>query len=216
MQSLLEKNFLDRNDKRQNLITLLCKYSDFIQKKKDAFYKNQMSLIEQMLEFVLKTPNCFERESNEGHVTGSAFIMNAEFTHCLLTQHRKLKKWIQLGGHSDGHPLVHEVSLKEAKEESGLNDFEFLDIRNFPKTVIMEKALPFDIDIHLIPKTLKENEHFHYDIRFLLKASQNEKIAISSESLDLKWIPLEDIKNYTKEGSSLRQVKKVQALLDEL
>ena len=215
MQSFLEKNSLQKDDKRQNLLDLLYRYSKFNQSKKDSDSKEQAILVEKIKDFVLKTPKCFERESSGGHITGSAFIVNSDLTHCLMTKHKKLKKWIQLGGHADGHPLIYDVSLKEAKEESGLSDFDFIDIKNFPKSLRKESALPFDIDIHMIPKTPYEDKHFHYDIRFLFRAHEWDKISISSESLDLKWIPLDDVINYSQEISTLRQVIKVRTFIKE-
>ena len=38
----------------------------------------------------------------------------------LLTHHRKLDRWLQLGGHADGDRDLARVALKEAEEESGL------------------------------------------------------------------------------------------------
>src|SRR5512134_1717771 len=71
-------------------------------------------------QFVRANPDCFERSNPEGHVTGSAWIVSADRRSFLLTHHRKLGRWLQLGGHADGDPDPLRVALREAQEESGM------------------------------------------------------------------------------------------------
>jgi 8-oxo-dGTP pyrophosphatase MutT (NUDIX family) len=169
----------------------------------DPYFFKQQEVIENMKDFVLSHQDCFERTLSCGHLTGSAFVVSEDFQEVLLTFHAKLKKWLQLGGHADGHPYLHEVALREAKEESGLEEFTF-----FPFLVENDRGpIPFDFDIHWISETPKEKAHFHYDVRYLLVAKKNP-LGITSESLDLKWIDLENISSFTREVSVLRQVEK--------
>ncbi len=128
-----------------------------------------------------------------GHITGSAFILSPDRRAVLLTHHRKLNIWVQLGGHCDGIADVRFVALKEAYEESGLTRLRMLSDEIF------------DIDIHEIPANPKEPAHLHYDARFLMQAEAGE-IVVSDESHDLKWVPLTDIQTYTREASVLRMV----------
>ena len=65
-------------------------------------------------------PDCFERSCVPGHVTGSAWLVSHDRSRFLLTHHRKLGRWLQLGGHSDGDPDTAQVALREAREESGI------------------------------------------------------------------------------------------------
>jgi hypothetical protein len=84
--------------------------------------------------------------------------------------------WLQLGGHADGNCDLARVSLKEAHEESGLQNIELLSDEIF------------DIGVHLISEHKGIPAHYHYDVRFLLKTTDNdEDIQISDESNDLKW-----------------------------
>jgi len=146
-------------------------------------------------EFVRREPRCFERTCLEGHVTGSAFLLNHDLSKVLLTHHKKLDKWLQLGGHSDGNPNTAHVAYREAQEESGIEDLVFVtdDI--------------VDVDVHLIPKTEKEPKHYHYDVRFFLKAPENAQFQISSESHDLKWFSSEEVYNLKTDKSLLRLVE---------
>ena len=180
-------------------------------------FDEQMCTLNNMCSFIQQNPNCFMRECLSGHVTGSAFVVSSDFSKVLFTYHAKLKKWLQLGGHCDGDFLIHNAALREAKEESGLLNLKFLDLLNFPKIYIsnlddLTKPVPFDIDIHTIPERFNEPAHKHYDIRYLIVANENEDIIISEESLDLKWIFIHEVLQYTQELSTLRQVEKFKSL----
>ncbi len=149
-------------------------------------------------EFVVTNPDCFERSLPTGHVTGSAWILNPDRSAVLLTHHRKLGIWVQLGGHADGDADVARVAIREAEEESGLSHLTLLS-RDI-----------FDVDIHLIPSRGQEPAHHHFDCRFLLQAS-DEDYTVSDESHDLRWIPFEEMSRFTDETSIQRMVAKTRA-----
>jgi hypothetical protein len=125
--------------------------------KKITLFANQNHTVQQFSDFIKNEPNCFKRNNHQGHVTGSALVTNSTFTKVLFTYHAKLQKWLQLGGHADGEHLIHDVAKREAIEESGISEFEYLDIQNFPfsSAHYEDKILPFDIDIHLIPENMR-------------------------------------------------------------
>ncbi|MEQ8925838.1 MAG: NUDIX hydrolase [Fulvivirga sp.] len=150
------------------------------------------------LEFIHRNEDCFERSLLEGHITGSAWIVNQTYDKALLTHHRKLDKWLQLGGHADGETDIIKVAKKEAKEESGLRNLRLLseDI--------------FDIDIHTIPKRKGIPEHLHYDVRFLFQADDHDPLLINHESKALKWVPLKELNQLTDGNRSImRMVEKI-------
>ncbi len=151
---------------------------------------------ERFAAFVRSEPFCFHRTTLGGHVTGSAWLLSADRRSVLLTQHRKLNKWLQLGGHADGESDLAAVALREAREESGLQDLRLL-----------EPSL-FDVDVHLIPATAEEPEHFHFDARFLLGSDDAGTYHVSSESHDLAWVPLDQLSNFTSERSIVRMAEK--------
>lgn len=68
--------------------------------------------------------NPFSRTTIEGHFTGSALLLNSDKSKFLLMHHKKLNKWLQLGGHCDGDSNVLAVAIKEAQEESGILDID--------------------------------------------------------------------------------------------
>ena len=144
-------------------------------------HPEQKITADRMLDFVRSTPHCFERSHEAGHMTGSAWLLNPTGDKALLTLHHNLQRWMQTGGHADGDPDSLRVALKEAEEESGITGI----------VPISEEI--FDIDIHLIPARPAKGEpaHFHYDVRYLLRAP-HEQYAISHESDDLAWWSAED------------------------
>lgn len=139
-----------------------------------------------LLHFVQQTPDCFCREHREGHITGSAWLLNPDGSKALLTLHHKLRIWVQPGGHADGDPNVLNVACREAMEESGITGLKVLN------------AEIFDVDIHTIPArpATGEPEHLHYDVRYLLQAP-HEQFAISDESDALGWFRREEIAHLT-------------------
>lgn len=144
------------------------------------------AVAEQVLQFVCNTPDCFERTHVSGHITGSAWLINPAGDKTLLTLHRKLKLWVQPGGHADGDGDVLHVAMREAQEESGIANPVPLSTRIY------------DIDIHIIPARpqCNEPEHLHYDIRYLLQAP-HEQYAISDESDALGWFNQEELLQLT-------------------
>jgi len=122
--------------------------------------------------------------------------VNKERSHALFTHHRKLNRWLQLGGHADGDADILQVALKEVREESGLTNI-----------VALSEQI-FDIDIHLVPDG--SFGHYHYDIRFLLEGGRSEKLVISNESHDLAWIELSKMQEMINSPSILRMCVKTQ------
>lgn len=163
--------------------------------------------------FVSATPSCFERSWEAGHVTGSAMVVSPDLAQVLLTLHGKLDKWLQLGGHADGHPHPHDVALREAEEESGLGQLALFDYerRVFPRPP-GARPLPFDLDYHVIPARKTEPEHIHYDARYLVVADPSCSLGISDESQDLRWFTVAAARQVTAERSMHRQFDKLEWL----
>ena len=172
---------------RSKLVRLLTDYGHRHPDERDT--------VDRFLAFVQANERCFERDLSVGHVTGSAWLVNQPGTHVLLTHHRKLGRWLQLGGHSDGNPDPLAVAMQEAEEESGL------------RVTPLSKQV-FDIDIHEIPARKADPAHFHFDVRFVLRANDSDAFAISEESLELAWVPVDSLSDYTEEWSVLRMGEK--------
>jgi 8-oxo-dGTP pyrophosphatase MutT (NUDIX family) len=144
-----------------------------------------------MLEFMNEHPcDAHLRECAPGHLTASAILLHPDKRRGLFTHHKKLGRWLQLGGHCDGDANLPAVALREAWEESGI---EGLTI----------EPTPIDLDIHLIPERPGEEAHVHLDTRFLIHAPKDASYVVSDESHDLAWLTLDELLGCA-DGSVLR------------
>jgi 8-oxo-dGTP pyrophosphatase MutT (NUDIX family) len=164
-----------------------------------AFDAHEVEMTAATIAFVKAEAECLRRECVPGHLTGSAWIVSPGRTRTLLTHHRKLGKWLQLGGHADGDPDLLGVALREAREESGLANVRAVS------------AEVFDVDRHWIPARKTEPGHYHYDLRFMIEADPNEPLVISSESKDLAWVEVARVTALNPEESMARMVRKTAA-----
>lgn len=143
--------------------------------------------------FLASHAQVFERSHVAGHFTGSAWLVSADGERVLLTHHRKLDRWLQLGGHADGDADLARVAQREAEEESGLRE------------LAVEPEI-FDLDVHRIPARGSEPEHWHYDVRHVVRATGGEEFEVSAESLALAWKPVREIAGDTRADASLRRM----------
>ena len=156
--------------------------------------------LKRIISFVEQHTNCCSRDLTIGHVTASSWIVNDTGSHALLTHHRKLDRWLQLGGHIENDQDIITAALREAREESGLED-----IHTVSETI-------FDVDVHPIPARKTEPEHFHYDVRFLFQASHSDQLLISDESHDLGWFTIQEMQTMSFDDSIVRMINKMIAL----
>ena len=141
----------------------------------------------------MSSNDVFERSHTVGHFTGSAWLVSADESRVLLTHHRKLDRWLQLGGHADGDADLASVALREAGEESGLGGLR------------VERDI-FDLDRHRIPARGNEPEHWHYDVRFVVRTNDSEEFVVSDESHDLAWREIASLAEDGTADPSLRRM----------
>jgi 8-oxo-dGTP pyrophosphatase MutT (NUDIX family) len=157
-------------------------------------YPDEANLAEDFLMFLnAKNEDSFCRTNLTRHFTASVWLISPDGNEALLTHHRKLNRWLQLGGHCDGNSDVLASALREAREESGIEDIQPIGNEIF------------DLDKHFIPSRTTEPEHFHYDIRFLVRAATKEFL-VSDESNHLKWFHHSDHFFQSPEAQDLRRM----------
>jgi 8-oxo-dGTP pyrophosphatase MutT (NUDIX family) len=153
-------------------------------------------------DFVSRSRNAFSRANPEGHVTASAVVAQPEDPVFLLIWHRKLKRWLQPGGHmEEGDLSVFAAALREAREETGLERFRF---------PIGERIL--DVDVHSIPSHGPDPAHFHFDIRYLLTVSAAET---DSQDHELRWFALRQAVAAGIDESLERALRKAAQIIDD-
>jgi 8-oxo-dGTP pyrophosphatase MutT (NUDIX family) len=137
--------------------------------------------------------DAFVRERLAGHFTASSWLVSADGTRTLLTHHRKLGLWLQLGGHADGERDLRIAALKEAQEESGLPGLS------------IESGI-FDLDRHWIPEHKGVPAHWHYDVRYVVRAGAEEDYVVSDESHDLAWRSIAGLAGDAGADASVRRM----------
>jgi 8-oxo-dGTP pyrophosphatase MutT (NUDIX family) len=185
---------------RQSLLDLLHGY--------ELRHPAERACVRRIRELVRNHSDCFERSCLPGHVTASSWIVSSDRERFLLTHHRKLDRWLQLGGHADGEPDVFSVALREAREESGMQGFDWLG-----DAAPHARPVPIDVDVHPIPARPGEPAHEHHDIRFLLVAHPEQELRISPESKALRWFAWDRLEDHLEEESLVRLGRKARDLL---
>ncbi len=137
--------------------------------------------------------NILLRENQVAHMTSSAIILNKDHTKMLMIHHNIYKTWTWVGGHADGEDDMLKLALKEAEEETGIKQFD----------VITDIAT---IDILLVDSHIKKGKyvapHLHLNVAYVFEAYENHDLVLNKdETSGLKWIPLEEIENYSGEPS---------------
>lgn len=156
---------------------------------------------EAIVELVAHAPGAFDRAYfTPGHVTASCFIVHG--TTLLLHHHRRLNRWLQMGGHVEREERPEEAALREGSEESGLPDL----------ALAMDGI--FDLDVHVIPAAKGEPEHRHYDVRYVARTAVPDAVVIDrAESNDVAWVPLERAEALMNEAASSRVIQKIRSRL---
>lgn len=151
------------------------------------------AVLAQFRELLRLAPACYRRDCWSGHFTGSAWLVSPTGTQVLLTHHRKLDRWLQLGGHADGDPDLGQVALREAREESGLGG------------LVLEPSI-YDLDRHWIPPRGQDPGHWHYDVRFVVRATDSTVFVVSDESRALEWRDVAEIAGHAGFDESMRRM----------
>jgi 8-oxo-dGTP pyrophosphatase MutT (NUDIX family) len=156
---------------------------------------------EEMIGLVRSASDPFSRAWFEpGHITASCFILDLS-GRLLLHHHRRLGRWLQMGGHVEGGESASEAARREGREESGLQDLELV-------------AAIFDLDIHPIPAAKGEPDHRHFDVRYLARTRTPESIRIDeAESTGLAWVDLPRAVTLMASAESARVISKIEKVL---
>lgn len=140
-------------------------------------------------------PDGMWKACQDGHITASALVIDPSQERVLLTLHRKLKMWLQMGGHCEPEDAtLAGAALREATEESGIEGLTLLP------------GGPVRLDRHRTPCA------WHLDVQYAALAPRGAVAAISEESLDLRWFDYDEVAGVADE-SVHRLVARTRALV---
>ncbi|QHF98888.1 NUDIX hydrolase [Streptomyces sp. NHF165] len=132
-----------------------------------------------------------------GHLTASALVVDPARERVLLTLHRKLRMWLQMGGHCEPQDAtLAAAALREAREESGIDGLTLLT----PE--------PVRLDRHQTPCA------WHLDVQYAALAPAGAAERVSEESLELGWFAYDEVSEVA-DASVVRLVERTRALLSQ-
>ncbi|MET8691404.1 NUDIX hydrolase [Streptomyces bauhiniae] len=148
-------------------------------------YEGQPELRDAYQAHLAAHPDGIWRSCDAGHLTASALVIDPEHGRVLLTLHKKLRMWLQMGGHCEpGDISMAGAALREATEESGIPGLTLLP------------GGPVRLDRHPIPAPC----HWHLDVQYAVLAPPGAEQAISDESLDLRWFGYDEVADVADES----------------
>ncbi|WP_298553632.1 NUDIX hydrolase [Streptomyces luteogriseus] len=148
-------------------------------------YEDQTELRQAYLDHLAEHPDGLWKACHAGHITASALVIDPEGGRVLLTLHKKLRMWLQMGGHCEpGDASLADAALREATEESGVPGLSLLP------------GGPVRLDRHPIPPPC----HRHFDVQYAVVAPPDATHAISDESLDVRWFGYDEVPEVADES----------------
>jgi len=124
-------------------------------------------------------PTGLQRGCFPAHITASTLIVSADHQQVLLTLHAKAGAWFQMGGHCEHQDTtLAGAARREAVEESGV-------------LLLTLDPRPVQLNAHDVAFCDSRGTVQHLDVRFLAVAPADATPAVSVESLDVKWWPLD-------------------------
>jgi 8-oxo-dGTP pyrophosphatase MutT (NUDIX family) len=148
---------------------------------------------ERILHFLDDHTDALHRSCVDGHLTGSALVVEEGTGRILVLFHRKLQRWLQPGGHADGDGNLAAVALREAIEETGIAPLRI-------------DPVPIDLDIHRVEPP-GEPTHDHLDVRYLVVAPQGATPDGNHESEGLRWVSLHELGGLGVDDGTLRMAR---------
>ncbi|GAA0116861.1 NUDIX hydrolase [Clostridium senegalense] len=130
--------------------------------------------------------NILVRENEFAHITSSGFILNENLDKMLMIHHNIRKTWSWTGGHVDGDKDFLHVAIKEAKEETGINN-----VKPLGSEIVSLDVLP--VDGH-IKNGKYVNTHVHLSIAYILIASEEERLKVKDdENSAVAWFEIDKL-----------------------
>ena len=138
---------------------------------------------------ILQTAKFFQkelllRENSSAHITSSAFIVNPERSKILLVHHNLRQTWSWPGGHADGEEDLIQVAMREAKEETGVQNI-------MPLSGEIASLDIFPVQRH-VKNGKQVSPHLHFSVSYYFVCDEQQPLRVCpSENTAVRWFPLE-------------------------
>lgn len=154
-------------------------------------------------ELILQCHEAFDeiltRENVVAHLTGSGFILNKTRDKALMIYHNIYEAWSWTGGHADGEEDLLAVAIKEAKEETGVENI----------VPITEDVISLDsltVKAH-IKKGKFVSSHLHLSFAYLLEADEEDELIIKpDENSGVRWMTFEEVIKHAAKEPQIQEV----------
>ena len=138
-----------------------------------------------ILDFIGKNEDAFLRTNLIAHMTASAWIVNDKRDKTLMVYHKIYDSWSWTGGHADGDEDLLSVALREAREETGLEN-----VRAVTGDI-------YSLEVLTVDGHEKRGEyvpsHLHLNVTYLLTADERDELKIcEAENSGVAWFTLEE------------------------
>ena len=131
--------------------------------------------------------DALSKQGPPAHLTASALVLNRSLDKVLLTLHAKAGLWLQFGGHFEpGDESVLAAATREAREESGIVDLEL-----HPELA--------HLDRHALLASGFGRCSEHLDLRYVGVTDDEAGYAVSDESLDVAWWPVDALPDASRD-----------------
>lgn len=188
--------FINYNDIIVRKVITHYRNGDIVYKEAFMNYvpKNEQEIVDKkaIIEFIKRNPDALNRDNLVAHITSSSIVVNEKMDKVLFAYHNIYDSWGWLGGHNDDNPDLLQVALKEAQEETGIQN-----VRPFNDKIMM-------IDIIYVENHIKHgkyvSDHLHLNATYLLIANDQDDLTVKpDENQGVKWFNIDDVLHHITE-----------------
>mgnify|MGYP004498724767 FL=1 len=142
------------------------------------------------------------RDCAYAHVTASSIIVNRARTKTLMAFHKIYQSWAWTGGHADGETDLLHVAMREAQEETGIEQLKLLG-----NGAASLEILP--VWAH-VKRGKAVGSHLHLNVSYLFEADDALPLRVAEdENSAVGWIDIDRMEKYVSERDMLPTYKKL-------
>lgn len=155
-----------------------------------------------ILDFIENNDDVLYRSNLVAHMTSSAIVTNASMSKVLFAYHNIYNSWSWVGGHNDGNPNLLEVAMKEAKEETGVEN------------IAPKKSDLIALDVVHVTNHHKNGafvpDHLHLNATYHLIADESDPLVVKEdENSAVRWFDIDEVLEYVDEPRMVPIYKKI-------